>query len=151
MFQFPGLPLLILWIQKRVTRHYSGGVAPFGYPRILVCNDSPWLFAGYCVLHRLLVPRYPPCALCSLTKLRPLFARLFVWVEESLAPGQVLGRRSPQIIGGIRTSICSFQGTTGIVRPLGWPLRGFFTPGNHQYYQIFFSSTNVFSELCFRL
>ena len=29
--------------------------------------DSPWLFAVSCVLHRLLVPRHSPCALCSLT------------------------------------------------------------------------------------
>ena len=30
-------------------------------------SSSPWLFAGFHVLHRLLVPRHPPCALCSLT------------------------------------------------------------------------------------
>lgn len=34
MFQFPGLPLSVLWIQTGVTRHYSGGVAPFGDLRI---------------------------------------------------------------------------------------------------------------------
>ena len=28
---------------------------------------SPWLFAVRCVLHRLLMPRHSPCALCSLT------------------------------------------------------------------------------------
>ena len=30
---------------------------------------SPKLFAAYHVFHRLLVPRHPPCALCSLTSL----------------------------------------------------------------------------------
>src|SRR5690606_42060042 len=30
-------------------------------------SSSPWHFAGFRVLHRLLVPRHPPCALCSLT------------------------------------------------------------------------------------
>ena len=30
-------------------------------------SSSPWNFAGFRVLHRLLVPRHPPCALCSLT------------------------------------------------------------------------------------
>jgi hypothetical protein len=34
-------------------------------------SSSPWLFAGFRVLHRLLVPRHPPCALCSLTKTAP--------------------------------------------------------------------------------
>lgn len=34
MFQFPDLPRAVLWIQTAVAGHYSGGVAPFGYPRI---------------------------------------------------------------------------------------------------------------------
>jgi hypothetical protein len=34
---------------------------------MLVCS-SPWLFAAYHVLHRLLVPRHPPYALSNLTK-----------------------------------------------------------------------------------
>ena len=33
-------------------------------------SSSPWLFAGFRVLHRLLMPRHPPCALCSLTCMR---------------------------------------------------------------------------------
>ncbi len=67
MFQFSGLPRAILWIQIAVVRHYSNGVTPFGYPRIVAYNGFSWLFAVYCVLHRLLTPRYSPCALCSLT------------------------------------------------------------------------------------
>ena len=47
----------------------KGGVAPFGDPRILARNGFPRLFAVYYVLLRLLAPRYPPCALCSLTKM----------------------------------------------------------------------------------
>jgi hypothetical protein len=38
-------------------------------------SSSPWLFAGRHVLHRLLVPRHPPCALTNLThsnKLTPV-------------------------------------------------------------------------------
>lgn len=31
-------------------------------------TSSPWLIAGYNVLHRLLVPRHPPIALSSLSK-----------------------------------------------------------------------------------
>ena len=37
-------------------------------------SSSPWLFAGFRVLHRLLVPRHPPCALCSLTCFAPFDA-----------------------------------------------------------------------------
>ena len=74
MFQFPSLPRYSLCIQLCVTRHYSGGVAPFGDPWIAGYNASPWLFAGYCVLLRLLAPRYPPCALCSLTKVWNVFS-----------------------------------------------------------------------------
>ena len=33
---------------------------------MVVCT-SPWLFAAYHVLLRLLVPRHPPYAICSLT------------------------------------------------------------------------------------
>src|SRR5215470_7230856 len=43
-------------------------VSPFGDPRVLmpVCG-SPRLIAACHVLHRLLLPRHPPCALSSLT------------------------------------------------------------------------------------
>ena len=47
-------------------------MTPAGFPHSdipgskLVCS-SPRLFAAYRVLHRLLVPRHPPCALSSLT------------------------------------------------------------------------------------
>src|SRR6267142_2926553 len=47
-------------------------MTPAGFPHSdipgskLICS-SPRLFAAYRVLHRLLVPRHPPCALSSLT------------------------------------------------------------------------------------
>src|SRR5215470_10038014 len=47
-------------------------MTPVGFPHSdipgskLVCS-SPRLIAAYHVLHRLLVPRHPPCALSSLT------------------------------------------------------------------------------------
>src|SRR5215510_2800097 len=43
-------------------------VSPFGNPRIImpVCG-SPGLIAACHVLHRLLLPRHPPCALSNLT------------------------------------------------------------------------------------
>jgi LSD1 subclass zinc finger protein len=54
-------------------------------------SSSPWLFAGFHVLHRLLVPRHPPCALCSLTSLR--FAAL------SGRKGRLFSRRKPPSVG----------------------------------------------------
>src|SRR5262244_3688700 len=50
-------------------------MTPAGFPHSdisgskCVCH-SPELFAAYHVLHRLLVPRHPPCALSSLTEFR---------------------------------------------------------------------------------
>jgi hypothetical protein len=67
MFHFPTLPPPALCVQAGAMGHY----APSGFPirkspdRSLVA-DSPGLIAGSYVLHRLLVPRHPPCALINL-------------------------------------------------------------------------------------
>ncbi len=67
MFHFPTLPPPALCVQAGAMGHY----APSGFPirkspdRSLVA-DSPGLIAGSYVLHRLLVPRHPPCALTNL-------------------------------------------------------------------------------------
>src|ERR1700740_3399676 len=67
IFHFPTLPPPALCVQAGAMGHY----APSGYPirkspdRSLVA-DSPGLIAGSYVLHRLLVPRHPPCALTNL-------------------------------------------------------------------------------------
>ena len=67
MFQFTAFPSVWLWIHHTVT-----GFFPAGFPHsdthgsIVVCT-SPWLFAAFCVLHRLLVPRHSPFALLRLT------------------------------------------------------------------------------------
>jgi hypothetical protein len=67
MFQFAGLPPTGLCIQPEVT-----GLAPAGFPHSDIsgsksARDSPKLLAACHVLHRLLAPRHPPRALCSLT------------------------------------------------------------------------------------
>ena len=67
MFQFPSFAATRLCIQRALTGHDACRVSPFGHPRVEACSSSPWLFAGSRVLHRLLTPRHPPCALCSLT------------------------------------------------------------------------------------
>jgi hypothetical protein len=72
MFQFAGLPLPGLCIQPGVTEHYLGRVSPFGDPWINARSGSPRHFVACHVLHRLLAPRHPPRALCSLTSLSNL-------------------------------------------------------------------------------
>ncbi len=67
MFHFPTLPPPALCVQAGAMSHYAHQVSPFGNPRIKVwLPDSPGLIAGSYVLHRLLVPRHPPCALTNL-------------------------------------------------------------------------------------
>ena len=45
MFQFPRLPLLILYIQIRVIRHDSNRVSPFGDLRFKACLAAPRSFS----------------------------------------------------------------------------------------------------------
>ena len=68
MFQFAGLPPPGLFGSARGGL----GITPAGFPHSdifgsMSARDSPKLFAACHVLHRLLAPRHPPRALCSLT------------------------------------------------------------------------------------
>src|SRR4051794_19525454 len=45
-------------------------------------NASPWLIAVVHALHRLLVPRHPPCALDILTVIKPS-SRSSKWFDET--------------------------------------------------------------------
>ena len=61
------VPFHTLWIGVWMTE-----VCSAGFPHSDTCGSrdicsSPQLFAAYHVLHRLLVPRHPPCALSCLT------------------------------------------------------------------------------------
>ena len=63
----PRVPFHTLWIGVWIP-----GVYPGGFPHSDTCGSQdicsyPQLFAAYHVLHRLLVPRHPPCALSCLT------------------------------------------------------------------------------------
>ena len=63
----PRVPNAWLWIHHTLTEVLSAG---FPHSDISGSQDmcsSPKLFAAYHVLHRLLVPRHPPCALTTLT------------------------------------------------------------------------------------
>ena len=67
MFHFPSFPPTSLYIQLVVTNH--DGL--LGFPIRKSSNHSPVidssrLIADSHVLHRLLVPRHPPCALNNL-------------------------------------------------------------------------------------
>ena len=61
------VPSVTLCIHVTVMAHYRHRVSPIRISMdiSLVCS-SPWLFAAYHVLLRLLVPRHPPYALISL-------------------------------------------------------------------------------------
>jgi hypothetical protein len=41
MFQFAYTPLPPLCVQGGVSRHHSGGVAPFGFSRLIACMQLP--------------------------------------------------------------------------------------------------------------
>ena len=67
MVHFPGFARAQLCIHRAVR-----GFCPRGFPHSEIPGSkpvcgSPRLIAAYHVLHRLLLPRHPPCALSSLT------------------------------------------------------------------------------------
>ena len=67
MFHFAGFPRTGLWIRPAVPWLYHGGLPHSEIPGSRLVCSSPRLIAAYHVLHRLLAPRHPPCALSSLT------------------------------------------------------------------------------------
>jgi hypothetical protein len=96
MFQFPGFASLTLCIQVKDTcltrllstpegnnNQVSGGLPHSEIHGSKPVPGSPWLIAGYHVLHRLLLPRHPPNALVALDSTRK---------EQGRAP---FAKRSP--------------------------------------------------------
>ena len=57
------VPFLTLWIGVRMTEVCSAGFPHSDISGSMDICSSPKLFAAYHVLHRLSVPRHPPCAL----------------------------------------------------------------------------------------
>ncbi len=55
------------WIQRVVPWFFHGGFPHSEIPGSMPACGSPGLIAACHVLHRLLLPRHPPCALSSLT------------------------------------------------------------------------------------
>ena len=66
MFQFPGFASIRLCIQRTMAGFSGTGFPIRKSAGQSLCSGSPQLFAATYVLHRLLVPRHPPCALSSL-------------------------------------------------------------------------------------
>ena len=78
MFQFPGFALVTLciqvastWLTRLLTPEGDNNRISGGFPHSEIHGSkpipgSPWLIAGYHVLHRLLLPRHPPNALIAL-------------------------------------------------------------------------------------
>jgi hypothetical protein len=86
----------------------------------VVCT-SPRLIAAYHVLHRLLVPRHPPCALSSLTKKHSREAQLHCLNGTSVfkelgsrfeAPGGRVARGSSRSAARGRVAPCGNRETT---------------------------------------
>ena len=80
MFQFSGLaPLLVIYLQyTRLSHSEIFGLMPVcGYPKLI---------AAYHVLHRLLVPRHPPCALIRFKYCFNLHPRICVGLHFILLP-----------------------------------------------------------------
>ena len=67
MVHFPGLARTRLCIQRAVSEVHSEGFPHSEIPGSKPACGSPGLIAACHVLHRLLAPRHPPYALCSLT------------------------------------------------------------------------------------
>jgi hypothetical protein len=67
MVHFPGFARARLWIHRAVWGFYPHGFPHSEIPGSMPTCGSPRLIAACHVLHRLLLPRHPPCALSSLT------------------------------------------------------------------------------------
>ena len=67
MVHFPGFARTRLWIHRAVRGFYPRGFPHSEIPGSKPACGSPRLIAACHVLHRLLLPRHPPCALSSLT------------------------------------------------------------------------------------
>ena len=115
MFQFPGFALKPLCIQDKSTwlcslmsaprspskrtprsnnNKHSGGFPHSDIHGSKPVPGSPWLNAGYHVLHRLLLPRHPPNALFALD----LIQKEQGWFNlPPLAPGSLGGTQAQSV------------------------------------------------------
>jgi hypothetical protein len=93
MFQFPGLPLPALFDSGRSTRALPRVGFPIRKsPDQRMVSSFPGLIAAAHVLHRLLAPRHPPCALRHLTRKNTFYCRYGVF---KVRVGSSSARRAP--------------------------------------------------------
>src|SRR5256885_5366000 len=106
MVHFPGFARARLWIHRAVRGVYPRGFPHSEIPGSMPACGSPRLIAACHVLHRLLLPRHPPCALSSLTikftqHMPTLFAGSFALsAEPSAAPREFYDPRRLLIAAG---------------------------------------------------
>ena len=67
MFQFRRFPTYTYFVQRTLTEYCSAGFPHSEIHGSLPAFDFPLLIVDRYVLHRLPMPRHPPCALLSLT------------------------------------------------------------------------------------
>ncbi len=95
MVHFPGFARTRLWIHRAVLRFYRSGFPHSDIPGSMPACGSPRLIAACHVLHRLLLPRHPPCALSSLTikftRHTAGFAAAFSYQRNLHAPANFMG------------------------------------------------------------
>ena len=100
MFHFPGFAPYILCIQMQVPILQIGGLPHSDISGSqFVCN-SPELFAACHVLHRLPMPRHPPHALNSLTR---IFVSRSLRNSQGVLFNQILMLLSESLFGCQRT------------------------------------------------
>ena len=85
------VPLIYLFIQYMIHELHSCGLLHSDISGSKCACHSPELFAAYRVLHRLLMPRHPPCALISLNS---LFAELCLVLKNHFLEEFYFFRRS---------------------------------------------------------
>ena len=85
------VPLIYLFIQYMIHELHSCGLLHSDISGSMCACHSPELFAAYHVLHRLLMPRHPPCALISLNS---LFAELCLVLKNHFLEEFYFFRRS---------------------------------------------------------
>ena len=85
------VPLIYLFIQYMIHELHSCGLLHSDISGSMCACHSPELFAAYRVLHRLLMPRHPPCALISLNS---LFAELCLVLKNHFLEEFYFFRRS---------------------------------------------------------
>ena len=77
------VPSVRLWIHRTVTEYCSAGLPHSVISGSTLMCSSPKLFAACHDLHRLLMPRHPPCALFSLTYSGSRFRELCRLLQDS--------------------------------------------------------------------